>query len=268
MTKLAIPDTHRGAAVLWTGGKDSSLALYEATLQGFKIERLITFVPSDGRFRAHPLEVLSLQAQALGLPHHTPEIKEPYREAYQEAIVALRKSWAVQTLVTGDIGEVEGHRNWIRERCVGSDVDVLTPLWDRGGIELLDRLLSCGFQAIFSCVKTPWLTPDWAGRELDAEAVAELSALAQDGHFDICGEQGEYHTLVLDGPCFRKRICMDGCQTKTEADLAYVEFQAVSLQDKETATPPIEAGGGASPTSDESQVDHAHTIHESGDEGA
>jgi diphthine-ammonia ligase len=267
MTKRAIPDTHRGAAVLWTGGKDSSLALYEATLQGFHVERLITFAPSEGRFRAHPLEVLSLQAQALGLLHHTPEIKEPYREAYQEAIVALSERWAIQTLVTGDIGEVEGHRNWIRECCAGLDVRVLTPLWDRGGIELLDRLLSCGFQAIFSCVKTPWLTPDWVGRELNVETLAELSTLSQARGFDVCGEQGEYHTLVVDGPCFQKRISINGCQTKTEEDLAYVEFQAVSLQDKESANPPVETGASASPTSDDAHVDHAHTAHESGDEG-
>jgi diphthine-ammonia ligase len=251
MIEQAIPDTHRGAAVLWTGGKDSSLALYEATLQGFHVERLITFVPSEGRFRAHPLEVLSLQAQALGLPHHTPEIKEPYREAYQEAIVALRERWAIQTLVTGDIGEVEGHPNWIRECCAGLDVGVLTPLWDRDGIELLDRLLSCGFQVMLSCVKTPWLTPDWAGRELDAETLAELSALSQARGFDVCGEQGEYHTLVLDGPSFQKRICIDACQTKIEEDLAYVEFQAISLQNKESAAPLLETGASVSPTPDE-----------------
>jgi diphthine-ammonia ligase len=268
MTEHPIRDTHHGAAVLWTGGKDSSLALYEATLQGFQVERIITFVPSEGRFRAHPLEVLGLQAQALGLPHHTPEIEKPYRDAYQEAIVALRETWAVQTLVTGDIGEVEGHPNWIRECCAGLDVCVLTPLWNRGGTALLERFLSYGFQAILSCVKTLWLTPDWVGKELNAETLAELSALSQARGFDVCGEQGEYHTLVLDGPCFQKRICIDGCQTKIEEDLAYVEFQAISLQDKESTNPPVETGASPSPTSDEAHVDCAHKAPKSGDEGA
>jgi diphthine-ammonia ligase len=266
MTERAIQDAHDGAAVLWTGGKDSSLALYESSLQGFQVERLITFVPAQGRFRAHPLEFLSLQAQALGLPHHTLEIKQPYREAYQEAIVALRERWAIQTLVTGDIGEVEGHPNWMQECCAGSGVGVLTPLWDRGGTALLELFLSYGFQAILSCVKTPLLTAEWAGTELDAKAVAELSALCEARGFDVCGEQGEYHTLVLDGPCFQKRICIDRYQTRTEEDLACVEFQAISLRDKKSPMPVVEIGASTSPTSDEAHADHAHTTRESGAE--
>jgi len=267
MTEYPTQDTRHGAAVLWTGGKDSSLALYEATLQGFQVERLITFVPTEGRFRAHPLEFLNLQAQALGLPHHTVKIKEPYREAYQEAIAALRERWAIQALVTGDMAEVDGHPNWIRECSADSGITVLTPLWGRGGIELLHRFLSYGFEAIFSCVKAPWLTPDWAGRELDAETLAELSALARDGGFDVCGEQGEYHTLVLDGPCFQKRICIDGYQTKTEADLTYVDFEGMCLRDKESSVPQQQTGAGVSPTLNERQRDHPSAAPEGEDGG-
>jgi len=261
-------DARHRAAVLWTGGKDSCLALYEATLQGFQVEQLITFVPGEGRFRAHPLEFLSLQAQALGLPHHTLEIREPYREAYQKAIAALRERWAIQTLVTGDIGEVDGHPNWMRECCAGLDIRVFTPLWGRGGIALLDRFLSCGFQAIFSCVRAPWLTPDWVGRELDAEAMAELSALAQGSGFDICGEQGEYHTLVLDGPPFEKRICIDGYQTKTDDDLAYVEFQQISLRDKQNRIPQVQTSPDSSPTANAGKLDHADAARNNDGEGA
>jgi diphthine-ammonia ligase len=252
---------------LWTGGKDSCLALYEATLQGLQVERLITFVPGEGRFRAHPLEFLSLQALALGLPHQTMEIREPYTESYREAISNVRERWAIQTLITGDMGEVDGHPNWIRERSADSGVRVLTPLWGRGGVALLDRFLSCGFQAIFSCVRTPWLTPDWAGRELDTDAMAELSALAQDSGLDVCGEQGEYHTLVLDGPPFRRRICFDGYGTKTEDDLVYVEFQQISLQDKHSRISGAQTGADAPPTANEGQLDHGDAAHMSDDEG-
>jgi diphthine-ammonia ligase len=223
-------DAHHGAAVLWTGGKDSCLALYEASQRGFQVERLITFVPEEGNFRAHPLEFLGLQAQALGLPLHTLKITEPYREAYQESIAALRERWAIRTLITGDIGEVDGYPNWIGETCAGSDVSVCTPLWGRDGTGLLNRFLSCGFRAVFSCVRAPWLTPDWVGRILDAEAVAELSALTRDNDFDVCGEQGEYHTLVLDGPLFEKRVRIAVSCTKKEDDLAYLDISKASLE--------------------------------------
>jgi diphthine-ammonia ligase len=256
MTEYPTEDTGRRAAVLWTGGKDSCLALYEAALQGLQIERLITFVPGEGRFRAHPLEFLGLQAQALGLAHHTLEIKEPYREGYQQAIVTLKERWGIQTLVTGDMAEVEGHPNWMRECCAGSDVEILTPLWGRGGVALLDHFLSCGFLAVFSCVKQPWLSPDWLGRELDTQALAELAVLAHDTGLDVCGEQGEYHTLVLDGPPFEKRICIDACEKKAEDHLAYVEFGQISLRDKQKASHEAQTGAGAAPTAHEGPLDH------------
>jgi diphthine-ammonia ligase len=217
------------AAVLWTGGKDSCLALHEAILQGLRIEHLITFAPSEARFHAHPLPVQQLQARALGLPYHVLEIQEPYETAYRKGISTLRHRWGVETLVTGDIGEVDGHPNWIRQCCAGSHTGVLTPLWARGAKELLDRLVSAGFTAIVSCVREPWLTPEWLGRKLDAAAVAELSLLACRRGFDVCGEQGEYHTLVLDGPLFAQGLCFDGCQKRCEENLWYLDFRGLSL---------------------------------------
>jgi diphthine-ammonia ligase len=221
--------TPGNAAVLWTGGKDSCLALHEAILHGFQVERLVTFAPAGARFHAHPLPVQRLQAQALGLPHHLLEVEKPYETTYRKTIDALRQRRGVSALVTGDIGEVNGYPNWIRQCCAGSPTTTLTPLWGRGGRELLDHFVSAGFKAIFSCVKEPWLAPEWLGRELDTEAVAELSLLACRRGFDVSGEQGEYHTLVLDGPLFAQRICFDGCQTKTEENLSYLEFLGLSL---------------------------------------
>jgi diphthine-ammonia ligase len=229
-------DTLGCAAVLWTGGKDSCLALFEARCQGFQVEHLVTFAPAEAHFHAHPLAFVQLQARALSLPHHVMEVGEPYETTYQDAISTLRQRWGIQTLVTGDMGEVNGHPHWIRQRCEGSQTTVLTPLWGHCGAELLKRFILDGFKAIFSCVRQPWLTPDWLGRELDGEAVAELSALAERRGFDVCGEQGEYHTLVLDGPLFAQRICVDSWQAKSDGDLSYIVFGELSLED-ELGTP-------------------------------
>jgi diphthine-ammonia ligase len=238
MAEETSQDRPAKVAVLWTGGKDSCLAMHEASQQGYEIDRLVTFVPPEGRFRAHPLEVMQLQAQALGLPHHTMEIGEPYGPAYQEAIASLGERWGIRTLVTGDMGEVDGHPNWIEECASSSGMRVFMPLWGRNDTGLLDHFISSGFRAIVSCVRNPWLIEGWLGRELDAEALAELSTLAERHGFDVCGEQGEYHTLVLDGPLFTKRISIDGFETKTEDNLSYIEIEKASLRAKRRRTPP------------------------------
>src|SRR4051812_44455821 len=84
------PRPLRYAAVLWTGGKDSSLALYEAARDGYRIHCLVTFAPRQPEFLAHPLAFIQLQAQALGLPHYVFPIHEPYAEAYEAALRRLK----------------------------------------------------------------------------------------------------------------------------------------------------------------------------------
>lgn len=196
------------ASVLWTGGKDSALALYEAQLKGFNIVNLVTFSPIGERFLAHPLDFIAHQAEALGFPHTIIGIKEPFKESYERAIHNLNERDGIDVLVTGDIAEVDGYFNWIRECCESSCMKVYTPLWHSDRTVLLKRLISNDFKVIFSCIKRPWLTADWIGQPLDIKIIKQLQKMNADKGLDICGEQGEYHTLVLDGPPFKKQICI------------------------------------------------------------
>src|SRR3989304_8470090 len=102
------------AAVLWTGGKDCSLALYEAKSLGHEVGSLVTFIPREPKFLAHPISFMKYQAEALKLPHYTMEINEPFKESYENAIHSLRERFGIDTLITGDISEVDGNPNWIR----------------------------------------------------------------------------------------------------------------------------------------------------------
>ena len=97
----------RKAAVLWTGGKESSLAYHQASLLGYKITSLITFVPRAPDFLAHPLNFMKYQAAAIGLPHHIIEVSEPFKASYAAAICCLREKQRIDTLITGDIAEVD-----------------------------------------------------------------------------------------------------------------------------------------------------------------
>lgn len=222
----------KNATVLWTGGKDSSLSLYEAKLLGYEVRSLVTFVPSEAEFLAHPLGFMKYQAEALGLPHYTLEVSEPFKESYERAIHSLRERYGIDTLITGDIAQVDGYPNWIRECSEYSGINVLTPLWGSDRNELISRLLSYRFKVIFSCVKKLWFSDEWLGMRLDEDSLQRLRKINVEIGLDICGEQGEYHTLVLDGPPFKKSIHV-GAYSKCEKDsLMYIDIQKVALQEK------------------------------------
>jgi diphthine-ammonia ligase len=204
-----MPNTHAHAAVLWTGGKDCSLALHEARAAGLDVRALVTFTPREPDFLAHPLPVLEAQARAAGLPHQRLVIDEPFRDGYERALRTLRDE-GVAALVTGDIAEVAGHPNWVRECAEPLGLRVETPLWGRERPALLARLLELRFHVVVSCVDTRRLPAEWVGRTLDAAAVAELHALHTSHGVDPCGENGEYHSLVLQAPFFERRVDLGG----------------------------------------------------------
>jgi len=220
------------ATVLWTGGKDSALALYEAVLSGYEILNLVTFIPDGADFLAHPISFMEIQAQALGFPHRTIKVSEPFRESYEKAIYSIKEEYGIGILISGDISQVDGYPNWIRECSRPSGVEVLTPLWEQDRLGLLSRLLMHRFQVIFSGVKMPWFTEDWLGQEISGSSIEGLCTLGQEKGLDLCGEQGEYHTLVLDGPPFKKKIVINGFSKGVKDSMMYMDIQNVMLCSK------------------------------------
>ncbi|MGA8260282.1 MAG: diphthine--ammonia ligase [Arenicellales bacterium] len=217
--------------MLWTGGKDSAMALYEATRDGCRVTCLVTFAPPEPDFRAHPLAVMKLQAEAMALPHRVLPITPPFDKSYETALCRLRDELDIDTVITGDIAEVDGHPNWIRERSRPSGIAVLTPLWGRDRDLLLRQLLDREFKARISCVNTRWLGEDWIGRELNDRAIAELRAIRERTGLDLCGEEGEYHTVVTDGPLFVRGIDVRSYSRRTEGPSIYMEFREVRFTD-------------------------------------
>ena len=216
-------------AAMWTGGKDCSLALYESRKSGLKVKELITFAPSSPIFLAHPLPFLKQQAAAMGLRHRTITIRPPIETGYIRAIRALRRE-GIRTLVTGDIAEVGGRPNWMREVSQGTGLDVQTPLWGRDRRDILSDFLDNGFKAIFSLVKNPWFNQEWVGRTLDRQAVNELASLAPG--LDICGENGEYHSLVLDGPTFKKTVRIVAFDVIQRDEMFYIDIRKIASDPK------------------------------------
>jgi uncharacterized protein (TIGR00290 family) len=208
------------AAVLWTGGKDSALALH-LSLNLYDIQKLICFVPADNRqFYAHPTQLMALQAQKIGIPIDFLEISEPYKAGYREQIEMIRDR-GIEVLVTGDISTVGGLPNWIDEVATGL-VEVHKPLWelDRGAI--LDTLISNNFEVICSLSYKKQFQSTITGRYLDSELISELKQLS----IDPCGEQGEYHTWVLDAPFFKAPVQLEDTCIVDIPEYCYLTYES------------------------------------------
>lgn len=220
-------DNPKNAAVLWTGGKDSAMALFEAEQQGYNVQCLVTFAPPNPSFIAHPLAFIKLQAQVLGRTHYVLTVTAPFDKSYEAGLYWLRSQLGIHCVVTGDIAAINAQPNWIRERGRAVGIEVYTPLWGRKRSVLLEQLVGRGFKTYFSLVQTSLLSKDWVGRELDSHAIGELKIISAKNGLDLCGENGEYHTLVTNGPSFASRIIVRSHSVRTTASAAYMEFQKV-----------------------------------------
>ncbi|GBG28913.1 Diphthine--ammonia ligase [Hondaea fermentalgiana] len=123
-----------------------------------------------------------------------------FREAYGAAMSALRAEHGVEVIVTGDIDLVgSSTTNFIDDVCklTACGLSCWLPLWQISRRAALDEMLARGFDIRFSCVKSPFFDETWIGRRIDAASLAEMTAMEADG-LDLCGENGEYHTVVLD----------------------------------------------------------------------
>jgi uncharacterized protein (TIGR00290 family) len=208
------------------------LALYEAKLLGYKIKSLTTFIPKNVKFLAHPIKFMKYQAKCLNIPHYTVKIIEPFKESYENAIQTLNEKLGINVLITGDIAEVNGHPNWIEECSEYSNIDVFSPLWGIDRYELIQKFLLYKFKAIFSCVKKPWFTEEWLGKTLNEDSLELLVKLHVETGLDICGENGEYHTLVLNGPIFNKSIFINKYNKNIKDSIFYIDLKKVSLKKK------------------------------------
>jgi len=193
------------AAVLWTGGKDSCLALHRAFDEGISIACLATFVSEDHReFQAHPTAETRRQANAMNLDLHFIPVREPYRDSYIRGLTWL-KDLGITAVITGDIDHIEGHPNWIAECCSGLDLEVIRPLWQESRHALMEELITRGIQARITWINHPGIPRSWKGRVIDFDCLTELHRLSVNAGIDLCGENGEYHTIVDSAPLFEKR---------------------------------------------------------------
>jgi diphthine-ammonia ligase len=223
-------------AVSWSGGKDSFLAFYDVLSQRHDVSCLVTFVLDGWPSMQHPLPIMDLQSKAMGIPHKIIRLEvgtRSYRELYKEAILDLIENEEIEGIVTGDIHVIDvSHGHWMDTVCQGLDIEVIMPLWGLDPYEILNQQFSLGLKAIFTHVKRPWFDEDWLGRELDSDSLKDLKRLVDNFGIDPNGENGEYHTMVLNGPFFGKKIEVQKFRKVREKRHLYLKIDEAILSIK------------------------------------
>ncbi len=194
--------------ISWSGGKDCCFACYRASQDGLKVRYLLNMITEDGkRSWTHGLsaELLKIQSQAIGIPLvQRRSTGTTYEADFKDAILNLRKG-GITGGVFGDI-DFEEHREWIARVCQEVDITPHLPLWKESQDKILRDFIDLGFEAIVVAAKADLFGEEWLGRKIDLDFLDYLSELIKTKEVTLCGEAGEYHTFVIDGPLFKQRI--------------------------------------------------------------
>ena len=218
-------------AASWSGGKDSCWACWKAMSQGLKVSHLLNFVNKDStRAMSHGLDhrLIGLQAQAMGLPILQQHVTwETYETGFKTALEELKLK-GITGLVTGDI-HLQEHKDWIDRVCGEVGMNAVLPLWQMDTFQLLTDFIEAGFRAIVVSVKAEFFGKEWLGKQVDSKLAAELHQLAERLNIDPCGEAGEFHTFVYDGPSFNKSIEISKTVSVTRDDRWFLDILEYGL---------------------------------------
>jgi uncharacterized protein (TIGR00290 family) len=198
------------AWISWSSGKDSTYALHAARHDDVDVVGLLVTFNSDAdRVAMHAVRriLVETQAERLGLPLHTVELPAPCpNEVYEQrmaAAAATALATDVNHMAFGDLflADVRAYRE---QMLAPMGITPLFPLWGRATATLARQMLAAGVRAVLTCVDSKQLPGEFAGRNFDEQLLADLPA-----GVDPCGERGEFHTFVYDGPGFSAPIDID-----------------------------------------------------------
>jgi ABC transporter with metal-binding/Fe-S-binding domain ATP-binding protein len=202
---------------LFSGGKDSSWALYRALEEGLPVQRLVTVHPEGDSYMYHvpATELASLAAESIGIPlvdvrpedfgaDEVPDAGRQGDEELEPLEAALRD---LATDLDGGIagltaGAVESEYQTSRIEAMADrlDAELFAPLWQEEPTDLAEEMLAAGFEITIIQVAAAGLDESWLGRTLDADALEELQDLNEEYGVHVLGEGGEFETVVTDGP--------------------------------------------------------------------
>ena len=209
-------------ALMWSGGKDSALALQRATAAGLVVTRLINFYDAaTGRVRFHATrsDMIRAQAIAAGLELRAIGTSWPAMEGRLcEELATLRRD-GFAGVVLGDIHLAEV-RAWYEKRVRSEGLQHAEPLWGESSAQLVREFVDAGGRAVITCIDTSRLDASWLGRIIDEAFLDEIG----DTGVDPCGENGEYHSFAFRGPVFTRPVNWRPGETRSESGFSQLDL--------------------------------------------
>lgn len=191
-------------AVSWSGGKDSALALHSAVASGLKPQVLLCMVDERGYSRSNGVstQILQQQALALNLPIVLRESSwNNYESNLVEALIDVKNTYGIEQCIFGDI-DIVAHRRFEESACQQSGLSACLPLWGKSRPDVKNEIIRLGIKSKLSVVSKKYSLDELLGAEYSE---LDFACLEQIG-VDICGENGEFHTLVYDAPLFKQAL--------------------------------------------------------------
>ena len=210
-------------AASYSGGKESALSIYRAVKQGHQPLVLITTFNVDANrshFHGISEDVLESVSKALDIPLMLVKTSgEEYAKNFEKALREAKELGA-EACVFGDI-DIEGHREWCSERCKNAGIEPMFPLWGESREKIVHEVVDSGFVANITIVNTTYLNTNFLGLKLTKNTAAHIASRGA----DICGENGEYHTFVSDGPIFKHPIKFSFAEKAVNGDYAMMSVK-------------------------------------------
>jgi len=194
----------------WSGGKDSCLVLFKAIQKGYEISILLNFISEEYKrccFHGVSSELMNIQAEAIQIPivqKSVPAGMEEYENQFKLAVNELKEKRKIQGMVFGDV-YLEEHKSWVDRVCNDLGIIPIEPLWNLPAEKVVKEFIDIGFKAIVISAKADLFEEDFLGREINYDLISEIKKK----NICCCGENGEFHTFVYDGPIFKKKIIIN-----------------------------------------------------------
>ena len=219
---------------LFSGGKDSSYALWYAQMQGWDVERLVTVFPQNQEswmFHFPALQWTTLQADAIGVPQEKIVTKGVKEEELEDLAIGLKKvkdELGVEAIVSGAVAS-EYQRTRLDNVCETLGLRSFAPLWHKKQEQLVREEVEAGFEIIITACNALGLDEKWLGKTLGSDEIERLVKLSKRYGLSVAFEGGEAETFTLSGPAFRKRLAVAKSTPHWKGDSGYLELEDVRL---------------------------------------